>query len=83
MLGIFPRGNDPAGAGRLAVREINALLPALADGQAVHYLDIASAFLNADGTLKDGAMVDGLHPGPSGYAMWSDAILPAIRQLMK
>lgn len=83
LLGIFPRGEDPAGPTRGTVREINTHLAKLADGQTVLYLDIAPAFLNADGTLKKGAMVDGLHPGPAGYAMWSDAILPTVRQLMQ
>ncbi|ODP38895.1 hypothetical protein BFL28_13180 [Sphingomonas turrisvirgatae] len=83
LLGVFPRGADPASPARAAIREINAELAKLADGTSVHYLDIASAFLDGEGKLRDGAMVDGLHPGPAGYAMWSDAIRSTVWRLMK
>ncbi|RYY27699.1 MAG: GDSL family lipase [Sphingomonadales bacterium] len=83
LLGIFPRGSDPNGAGRIAVREINTHLAALADNQSIFFLDIAPSFLNPDGKLIEGAMVDGLHPGPKGYQIWADAIDPAVQKLMR
>lgn len=83
VLGVFPRGNDPKGTGRANVAAINAELAKLADGKSVFYLDIGPAFLNPDGTLIEGAMVDGLHPSPKGYQLWADAIEPSIARLMQ
>lgn len=83
VLGIFPRGNSPNGAGRKAVAEINSELAKLADGKSVFYLDIGPKFLSEDGTMADAVMVDGLHPGIFGYAVWADAIAPIVAQLMQ
>lgn len=82
LLGIFPRGDDPANPDRATVREINQGLAKLADGKSVFYLDIGPHFLNADGTMIEGAMVDGLHPGPKGYEIWAAAMAPMVRKLM-
>ena len=82
LLGVFPRGNSPAGKGRATVREINAGLAKLADGRAVTFLDIGDRFLGADGVMADAVMVDGLHPSIFGYGIWADAIAPTLDRLL-
>jgi lysophospholipase L1-like esterase len=82
VLGIFPRSADPANPLRAAVRDINAKLAALADGQQVFYMDIGDKFLTPDGTLTTEIMADGLHPTTKGYQIWADAIINDVRRLM-
>jgi lysophospholipase L1-like esterase len=52
------------------------------DGRTVHYLDINSVFLEADGTLPKSVMPDLLHPNAEGYRRWASAIRPTIDQLL-
>ena len=40
----------------------------------VHYLDIADAFLEPDGTLSKEIMPDSLHLSEEGYRRWADAL---------
>lgn len=82
VLGVFPRGAKDS-AGRIAVTEINRELAKLADNRSIFFLDIAPAFLNADGSLIDGVMVDGLHPSTKGYEAWAKAIDPTLKQLLR
>jgi lysophospholipase L1-like esterase len=83
LLGIFPRGADPAGRFRPIVKDINARLAKLADDRRVFYMDIGDKFLAADGTLPADVMPDGLHPNAKGYQIWADAILDRVKTLMR
>jgi len=82
LLAIFPRGESPEDPLRQLNAKINQLLPELADGQAVHFLDITADFLDADGRLDRGVMPDFLHPGPAGYTIWMNAMKPTVERLI-
>ena len=78
LLGIFPRANLPTDPARAKIKEINAIISKLDDGQHITYLDIGDKFLQPDGTLTADIMPDFLHPSPKGYVIWADAIQPVI-----
>jgi len=84
LLGIFPRGvkaNDPS---RVRIKHINSAIAKLDDGgKTIKYLDIGDKFLEADGTLPKSIMPDALHPNAHGYEIEAEAILPAIKEMMK
>ena len=83
MLGVFPRGLEPDNPFRESIREINAGLAELADGENVFFMDIGDAFLDPDGTLPVTIMPDGLHPNEQGYQIWADAIIDTVHELME
>lgn len=82
VLGVFPRGEKADDPMRLRTNEINALLPKLADGKDVDYLDISKTFLQPDGSLSKEIMPDFLHLSPKGYELWAAAIEPKVKELM-
>jgi len=83
LLGIFPR-DKAAGTGmRKKIAETNEQIAKLADGKAVVYRDIGSAFLAADGTLPADVMPDALHLSEKGYARWAEAIDEPLRALLR
>jgi beta-glucosidase len=81
LLAIFPRGSEPS-----AQREKNAkaslLASKIADGKMIHYLDINSGFLSADGMLSKDIMPDYLHPNKVGYKIWAEAMEPTVAELI-
>ncbi len=83
LLGIFPRGEKPDDAKRVAVAKATSLYKEVADGKMVHFLDIGEKFLQPDGVMSKSVMGDFLHPGPAGYQTWADAIEPKVAELMK
>jgi len=83
LLAIFPRAEKPDHPLRLQVREINALLARLHDGKHVHFLDLGTHFLAADGTLPADVMPDFLHPNARGYQIWAAAVQAPLRQLLR
>jgi len=83
LLAIFPRDEKPDGALRKQVAEASALFKAAADGEHVHYLDLAAKFLNEDGTASKEVMPDFLHLSAKGYDIWAGAIASKISELMK
>ncbi len=80
LLGIFPRGEKPAGRERNEA--VNKMIAALPDRK-VTYLDIGAVFLTADGTLSADIMPDFLHPNARGYQLWADAIIGPVKQLLQ
>jgi lysophospholipase L1-like esterase len=83
LLAILPRGekfDDPL---RLAVAETNELLPALADGKTVHFLDTGAIFIEEDGSISKEIMPDFLHLSPRAYAMWAEAIAIGVKQVLE
>jgi lysophospholipase L1-like esterase len=77
--GLFPRCDRP-GMNEQVLR-LNALLPALADGEAVQVLDFSARFLAADGSGKPDPAVftDGIHPNlPPGFRIWREAVMPTV-----
>ena len=82
LLAIFPRSASSQDAIRRRVDETNKLLPALADGQNIFYMDIGPRFLDAQGNLSKEIMPDLLHPNAKGYQIWLDAVSPKLEELM-
>jgi beta-glucosidase len=83
LLAIFPRGATPDDAARRVNDQVNAMLPRLADGQQVFYLDINQAFLSPDGTLSPAIFPDLLHPNADGYQRWYRALEPEVVRLIR
>ena len=82
VLGVFPRGEKADDEKRVRTGEINALLPKLADGKNVLFMDIGATFLQPDGSLSKEIMPDFLHLSPKGYQLWAAAIKPEVKKLM-
>ncbi|MBN8216359.1 MAG: hypothetical protein J0L75_06930 [Spirochaetes bacterium] len=76
VLGIFPR-DTPGSALRKSILETNALLAArVPERSGFHYLDLADAFLEADGTIPPRLLNDGTHPTEAGYRAWAEHLEP-------
>jgi lysophospholipase L1-like esterase len=80
LLGIFPRStaNDSV---RAKIAEINRIISRLDDGDHVHYMDIGSKFLDAEGNIPKDIMNDGLHPTTKGYEIWAEAVKEPLAAL--
>lgn len=74
LLGILPAGPMPDTLLRQEIAQTNGLIAGLADGSAVHFLDIGANFLQADGTISPAVMADYLHPTNLGYNPMTTAI---------
>ena len=95
LLGIFPRGSHDQRVelkkGRITaglnpqwakIDAVNRMLPAIADGREVVYLNINRAFLNEKGELPVDVMPDLLHPNEKGYEVWGRTIQPTIAEML-
>jgi len=82
LLGVFPRGANNADKRRKVNEGANAIFKKLADGKAVHYLDIGPKFLQKDGTLPREIMPDLLHLSEKGYTIWAESIEAKLKELM-
>lgn len=93
VLAIFPRGPRlpdangvmrDDGVSRMRVIEaVNSRLSELDDGRGVRVLNINSAFLAADGKIRDGVMYDQLHLTEEGYRCWAEALRPVLQEMMR
>jgi N-acetylglucosamine-6-sulfatase len=83
LLGIFPRGADPADGYRKQNEETNALIKEYADDKSVFYMDLGATFLEPDGTLSQEIMPDRLHLSAKGYDLWAAAIDAKVKDLLK
>jgi lysophospholipase L1-like esterase len=82
LLGIFPRGKTVDDPYRPGIKQVNAALSKLDDGQHIFYMDIGDKFLEPDGSIAPETMPDALHPTEKGYSIWAEAILPKVKELM-
>jgi len=82
LLALFPRGEKPDDLTRRHNAKINALLPALADGKHIVFLDIGQALMNPDGTLSKDIMPDWLHLSPAGYEIWARSLEAPLSPLL-
>jgi beta-glucosidase len=82
VLGIFPRGPDNNDPLRKKNEGANEMIKKLADGQMVHFLDIGSKFLEADGTLSRETMPDLLHLNERSYRTWAESTEPKVKELL-
>ena len=80
LMGILPRNDNMAAMP--TIMRINASLAQLANGTRVRFLNINDRLAGPDGRLFDGMMPDGLHPGLRGYAVWADALVPVLTELL-
>lgn len=84
VLAIFPRGestNDPL---RMLNEEINKQTKELlASDSKVTFLNLNSAFLDADRVLSKSIMPDLLHPNTEGYTIWAKSLEPTLVELLK
>lgn len=83
LLGILPRELDPDSPYHQKIREINAQLARLDDGQSTRFLDIGKNITKPGGEISLDNMPDGLHPSEKGYQIWADAMRPVLDQMMK
>lgn len=83
LLGIFPRDEKPGTNNRTRIITVNNAIAKLDDGKSIHYLDIGSRFLEADGTILKDIMPDFLHLSEIGYERWADAIREPLAALLK
>ena len=81
LLGIFPRGGV-SDRHRKVNEAANQLIPNLADGKMIHFLNINDHFLKKDGTLGNSFQPDQLHLNKTGYKTWAKAMEPKIIQLL-
>ncbi|MEN3110360.1 GDSL-type esterase/lipase family protein [Uliginosibacterium paludis] len=87
LLAILPRGPRP-GAARddsaqrmQAIREANAELARLDDGDQTRFLDLGGRFLQ-DGRIPPELMPDQLHPSRKGYQIWAEAMQPLLDEML-
>ena len=83
LLAVFPRGEKPENPFRDKLKQVNAVIAKLDDGEHIHYLDIGEKFLESDGSLTKEIMPDFLHLSAAGYQIWADAIGSKLAELMK
>jgi beta-glucosidase len=81
LLGVFPRG-EKHNPQREKIYRTNQIARQVADGQAVHYLDISEEFLEDDGSLSKEIMPDYLHLSEKGYDIWADSIESQVAALL-
>jgi lysophospholipase L1-like esterase len=81
LLGIFPRAT-PDSPLRAKIKEINAIIARLHDGQHVTYMDIGDKFLAEDGTIPRDVMADALHPTTKGYEIWAAAVKEPLEKMI-
>ena len=82
VLGVFPRGSEVDDPNRARIKTINSMIEPLGKYDGITYRDIGDIFLEADGTLSEKIMPDGLHPGIEGYRLWADAMKPILVELI-
>jgi lysophospholipase L1-like esterase len=80
LTAIFPRNDNPAVMPTIA--RINANLAMMADGKSIRFLDVNARLADANGTLFEGMMVDGLHPSLKGYEVWAEGLKPVLIRLL-
>lgn len=79
---IFPRGAGINDQGRIRNSIVNREIMKFADGQRVIWCDFSNLFLLPDGTLPKEIAPDLLHPGPMGYQIWANALMPVLDRVL-
>ena len=86
VLGVFPRGDRKTGelsaTAMPKIKEVNAALAKLDDGNTIRFLDITDKVLSG-GKIPADVMPDQLHPNAKGYQIWAEAMQPLLEQMMK
>lgn len=79
LLAVFPRGSNAYPENLL---QLNRRLESFGKESFIHFQDIGSVFLNAEGLLTRDIMPDLLHPGVEGYRRWAKAIEANVVRFM-
>lgn len=82
LLGLLPRGADPANPHRARIRAINQELAKLDGQNQITFLDIGTKLLDADGKFLPGVAPDHLHLSEQGYTIWAEAMEPTLVKLL-
>lgn len=82
LLGLLPRGADPANPHRARIRAINQELAKLDGQNQITYLDIGPKLLDADRKFLPDVAPDFLHLSEKGYTLWAEAMEPTLVKLM-
>lgn len=78
LLGVLPRA-EPWGT---KVKQLNVLYEKLANNKTVYWLDMWSAFADADGKEKPGLFKsDTVHLVEKGYEVWQHTLEPLLKKL--
>jgi lysophospholipase L1-like esterase len=80
VVGIFPRGASFSPQ-RGKILQVNQALAKVADGNMIHYVDIGSQLIEADGSISKAIMPDALHLSERGYEIWAEAIETKLKEL--
>ena len=64
------------------IAHINTLLRAGAQARDVRFIDVGHVLMEPDGSLSKHVMPDGLHLSGKGYALFADAIAPALDPML-
>ena len=60
--------------------KVNELIRPLADGNDIVWFDLTKQFTDSEGLPDVTLLPDGTHPGPEGYKVWADALLPYLKK---
>jgi lysophospholipase L1-like esterase len=81
LMGITLRNDNMAYVP--VIRQVNAQIARLADGQSVRFLDLNDKLADATGKLYPGMTdPDLLHLAVPGYQVWADALKPVLASLL-
>ena len=83
LLAIFPRGAGIRDEVRQKAAQATELFKSCADGRRVVFLDLGSRFLQPNGILPVSLFPDLLHPDAGGYEIWSQAIQPELKRMLR
>jgi len=83
LLGILPRGHGPEDPTRQRCEAVNSLLPALADGQRVHFINPGTTLLDPSGILHRDLAPDLLHLSVKGYTRIAPPIAEALHRILE
>ena len=62
------------------IAKVRELIRPFADGTDVIWFDLTEQFTDSEGLPNVELLPDGTHPGPKGYAVWADALLPYLEK---
>jgi lysophospholipase L1-like esterase len=82
IVGIFPRGQTFS-TQRGKILQVNQALAKFDDGRMIHYLDLGSELIDADGSIPKDLMPDYLHLSERGYGIWAQAMEPKLKELLR
>jgi lysophospholipase L1-like esterase len=77
LMALLPRWGaaDPR---RALIAEVNRGLELLATEAKADFLDLGPRFVDEKGEIPRSLMGDGTHPTAAGYAIWAEALRPAV-----